>query len=59
MHKFIEPCCSECTHGKKTPCEKFVECRLEGPLCHENEQCRAARRAIIDRYAHSPFFREH
>jgi NADH-quinone oxidoreductase subunit F len=58
MERFIEHCCEECAHSPKTPCDKFVECRLSGPLCHESEACRAAREAIITRLAHSPSFRE-
>jgi NADH-quinone oxidoreductase subunit F len=58
MQRFIDPCCEECAHSKKTPCDQFVECCLSGPLCHENEKCRAAREAIITRLAHSPAFRE-
>ncbi len=59
MKRFIDHCCDECGHTRKVPCTQFVECRLDGPLCHENEQCRAAREAIIIKFAHSPAFREH
>lgn len=58
MQRFIDHCCEECAHSKKTPCENFIECRLSGPLCHESESCRAAREAIITRFSHSPAFRE-
>jgi NADH-quinone oxidoreductase subunit F len=58
MQKFIDHCCAECFHSPQTPCDKFVECSLSGPLCHENGACRAAREAIIARLAHSPAYRE-
>lgn len=59
MERFIESCCGECTHTRSTPCDRFIECRLTGPLCHESSDCRAAREALIERFAHSPAFREH
>ena len=58
MERFIDHCCDECHHTNKVPCTRFVECRLEGPLCHESVSCRDAREAIIVRYSHSPAFRE-
>jgi NADH-quinone oxidoreductase subunit F len=58
MEKFIDPCCEECFNSKEKPCEQFVECCLEGPLCHENETCRKAREEIVNKYSHSPAFRE-
>ena len=59
MERFIDPCCDLCTNSRETPCEQFVECCLEGPLCHESEACYRSRQAIVARYAHSPAFREH
>ncbi|NLY39130.1 MAG: hypothetical protein GX044_07505 [Firmicutes bacterium] len=51
MERFIDPCCERCTHTTKTPCKDFVECCVEGPLCHEDEACAAKRKALIDKVA--------
>lgn len=59
MEHFIDHCCDKCFNSKEQPCDQFVECCLEGPLCHESESCKQARQAIINRYSHSPAFREH
>lgn len=59
MEHFIDPCCEKCFNSKEKPCEQFVECCLEGPLCHENKTCKDARQAIVENYSHSPFLREH
>lgn len=58
MEKFIDPCCEECFNSKENPCEQFVECCLEGPLCHESKECAEKRKAIIENLAHSPGYRE-
>ncbi|MDW7739811.1 MAG: CCxxC motif-containing NuoF prefix domain-containing protein [Bacillota bacterium] len=58
MDHFIDPCCSECFNSKEKPCDVFIECCLQGPLCHESESCKEARKAIVKRYSHSPLFRE-
>ncbi len=58
MEKFIDPCCEECFNSKEQKCDQFVECCLEGPLCHESESCRTAREAIVIKYSHSSAFRE-
>ena len=50
MERFIDPCCDG-THTQKTPCKDFVECCVEGPLCHEDEACAAKRKALIDKVA--------
>lgn len=59
MERFIDPCCEKCFNSKEKPCDQFVECCLEGPLCHESEPCKKAREAITNKYSHSPHFREH
>lgn len=56
MERFIDPCCEKCTHTKDTPCPQFIECCLEGPLCHEDAGCAEKRRTIINKAAHSPDF---
>ncbi|MDR1961283.1 MAG: NAD(P)H-dependent oxidoreductase subunit E, partial [Gracilibacteraceae bacterium] len=42
-------CCEKCKHTAATPCAKYVSCRIEGPLCHENEDCRRQRREQMAR----------
>lgn len=59
MEHFIDHCCEKCFNSKERPCDVFIECCLEGPLCHENEECKAAREAIINKYSHGSAFREH
>jgi|YNPMSStandDraft_2_1061718.scaffolds.fasta_scaffold00005_50 NADH:ubiquinone oxidoreductase subunit F (NADH-binding)/(2Fe-2S) ferredoxin len=39
MKNFLEICCSECWHSPEKPCEQFIACCSEGPLCHTNEEC--------------------
>ena len=51
MERFVDPCCSECTHTGDNPCRQFVECCVDGPLCHESEECKKKRKAIMDRVA--------
>ncbi|RLI28611.1 NADH-quinone oxidoreductase subunit F [Candidatus Bathyarchaeota archaeon] len=36
-------CCSRCTHTVESPCRNYVKCRVSGPLCHEDEDCRGKR----------------
>ncbi len=59
MERFIDPCCDKCVNSKIKPCENFVECRLSGPICHENKECTGKRQAIIEKYNHSPGFFQH
>ena len=40
MKTYIEPCCDKCWHTKENPCDKFVVCCLEGPLCHSDTDCK-------------------
>lgn len=40
MQKYIEACCEKCWHSAENPCEKFILCCTEGPLCHTDEQCK-------------------
>ena len=40
MKRFIEKCCDQCWHTKEKPCELFVACCTEGPLCHQDEKCK-------------------
>lgn len=40
MNSFLDKCCDICWHSKKNPCEQFVACCLEGPLCHHSDECK-------------------
>lgn len=40
MTSFIEQCCNQCWHSKENPCELFVACCTEGPLCHKDGNCK-------------------
>lgn len=43
MRRVTDPCCDKCTHSKESPCKDFVTCMQEGPLCHEDAECREKR----------------
>ncbi|GAB4170202.1 MAG: NADH-quinone oxidoreductase subunit NuoF [Calditrichia bacterium] len=39
MNTYIDKCCEKCWHSAEKPCEKFVVCCHEGPLCHTDSEC--------------------
>lgn len=39
MKSFMDKCCNECWHSPEKPCDMFVRCCIEGPLCHNNDEC--------------------
>lgn len=39
MKTFMEKCCSQCWHSAGNPCELFIRCCTEGPLCHHDIEC--------------------
>ena len=41
MKSYNDKCCDQCWHTLENPCDLFVTCCLEGPLCHQNEVCKA------------------
>lgn len=43
----LEPCCSRCTHSPSRPCADLLACIQNGPLCHDDPDCRAARILIL------------
>ncbi len=51
MERFIDQCCEKCTHNKNEPCKDFVICCVEGPICHDDSECAAKRKKIIDKVA--------
>lgn len=40
MKTFMSKCCNECWHSPEKPCDLFIRCCSEGPLCHNNESCK-------------------
>ncbi len=42
MESFNDVCCDKCTHSAVSPCPDFVDCRQNGPSCHDDAACRAA-----------------
>ncbi len=40
MKNFIEKCCDQCWHTHEKPCDLFVACCIEGPLCHKDDSCK-------------------
>ncbi|NMA92480.1 MAG: hypothetical protein GX973_05090 [Firmicutes bacterium] len=49
MERFVDPCCEKCTHTKITPCKDFVECCLEGPICHKDQSCKEKRMELVNK----------
>jgi NADH-quinone oxidoreductase subunit F len=41
MSTFLDKCCDKCWHSNQTPCELFIQCCTDGPLCHHDESCKA------------------
>ncbi|NWG28005.1 MAG: NADH-quinone oxidoreductase subunit NuoF [Ignavibacteriaceae bacterium] len=39
MKDFNQLCCEKCWHTIDKPCEHFIQCCTEGPLCHHDEKC--------------------
>ncbi|MCC6003328.1 MAG: 4Fe-4S binding protein [Thermofilum sp.] len=44
----LDKCCEKCTHSLENPCPRYIECRLSGPLCHDDEKCRELRRRRLE-----------
>ncbi len=40
----MDRCCERCWHSPEYPCRNYVRCRLEGPLCHYDPECREKRK---------------
>jgi NADH:ubiquinone oxidoreductase subunit F (NADH-binding)/Pyruvate/2-oxoacid:ferredoxin oxidoreductase delta subunit/(2Fe-2S) ferredoxin len=48
MKNLLDRCCSECHHTKESPCPDFIECRISGPICHTNEECKTQKLEFLD-----------
>ncbi|MEM1680216.1 MAG: NADH-quinone oxidoreductase subunit NuoF [Sulfolobales archaeon] len=44
----MDRCCDKCWHTAEYPCKHFIRCKVEGPLCHDNPECRSKRRMRLD-----------
>ncbi|MGO0123127.1 NADH-ubiquinone oxidoreductase-F iron-sulfur binding region domain-containing protein [Desulfothermobacter acidiphilus] len=44
MRSLMDRCCSRCTHSPQTPCQDYILCRRDGPLCHDDPDCQEQRR---------------
>ncbi len=51
MKRFIDPCCERCLHTANSPCKDFVKCCVEGPLCHDDADCKQQRKAVVNKVA--------
>ena len=47
MKNFNQLCCEKCWHTPENPCEHFIQCCTEGPLCHNDENCRNEVRSLL------------
>lgn len=47
MKTLMDKCCDKCQHTPQTPCKDYIKCRLEGPICHQDEACKAKRQNIL------------
>ncbi|KJS13128.1 MAG: NADH dehydrogenase [Peptococcaceae bacterium BRH_c8a] len=43
MNNLMEKCCDKCQHSPQTPCQDYVTCRTQGPICHDDENCKQQR----------------
>ena len=49
MNSFIDKCCDNCWHSSEKPCDLFVRCCTEGPLCHHSSECENKIKALNNR----------
>ncbi|MDQ0286086.1 NADH-quinone oxidoreductase subunit F [Desulfofundulus luciae] len=48
MKSLMDKCCEKCFHSPASPCKDYIKCRRQGPLCHEDESCRAKYKAFLE-----------
>lgn len=53
MQTLAYPCCEKCHHTPSDPCEKYIRCRTEGPLCHDDPECKRKRKDLLAKM-HNP-----
>ena len=54
MNSLVHKCCKKCSHTPATPCKDYVICRLDGPVCHEDEGCKEKRQALANEVNPAP-----
>lgn len=54
MQTLAYPCCDKCKHTASNPCEKYIGCRIEGPLCHDDPECRQKRQVLLAKMYNPP-----
>lgn len=54
MESLMDKCCTQCRHTPATPCSDYVNCRVEGPLCHDDPECKNKRREFLDHIVTKP-----
>ena len=47
MNSLMEQCCEKCQHTAENKCKSYIQCRVEGPLCHQDEPCKEKRAAFV------------
>ncbi|MFZ5948023.1 MAG: CCxxC motif-containing NuoF prefix domain-containing protein [Stygiobacter sp.] len=47
MNSYIDKCCSQCWHSNENPCDLFITCSLEGPLCHQGQNCKEKHQKLL------------
>jgi NADH-quinone oxidoreductase subunit F len=53
MQTLAYPCCEKCHHTPSNPCKNYINCRIQGPFCHDDEECRQKRQKLLARM-HKP-----
>ena len=44
----MDKCCDRCRHTLDSPCSNYLPCRTEGPICHDDPDCRRKRRDRLE-----------
>ena len=48
MIQMKDPCCSKCHHSNEKPCPDLIECRINGPICHDSSECSSHRATALN-----------
>ena len=48
LWSLLDKCCEKCKHSKINPCPDYIECRVKGPLCHDDQKCKELRKKRIE-----------
>lgn len=48
MKSYNDKCCSQCWHTLENQCDLFIACSLEGPLCHQNDECKKKHQSLFN-----------